>query len=177
MDKTSEERDYGAEQTELAAGEYELAQLQEQQSRTRAWMFDALMECGQKLAMANHLEEKINGIKSKIDEAEDVEEAYALGTKLAHMQDLVQMISDDRRKLMDYIMECSDAAEDEERCLLKHALLDYTIACELFEADTKDPILEQNMYATSQTLAGVISLTLGLEFATCIRCLADKYKK
>lgn len=149
----------------------------EQQDNTRAWMFDALMECGQKLAMANHLEEKINGIKSKIDEAEDVEEAYALGTKLAHMQDLVQMISDDRRKLMDYIMSEAGAAEDEERCLLKHALLDYTIACELYEVDSKNPELERNMYATSQTLAGVISLTLGLEFATCMRCLADKYKK
>ena len=148
-----------------------------EQNRTRAWIFDALMESGQKLAMANHLEEKINGIKSQINQTEDVDEAYALGAKLANMQDLVQMISDDRRKLMDYIMEKSDAAEDEERCLLKHALLDYTIACELFEADPKDGVLEENMYNTSQTLAGVISLTLGLEFATCMRCLADKYKK
>ena len=166
--KTSEES--AAEQTELAAGEYE-------QNNTRAWMFDALMECGQKLAMANHLEEKINGIRSKMDETEDVEEAYALGEKLAHMQDLVQMVSDDRRKLMDYIMSEAGAAEDEERCLLKHALLDYTIACELYEVDTKNSELENNMLATSQTLAGVISLTLGLEFATCMRCLADKYKK
>lgn len=171
MKEQNKEPDYGAIQTELAAGEYE------QVDKTRAWLFDALMECGQKLAMANHLEEKINGIKSRINEADDVEEAYALGAKLANMSDILQMVSDDRRKLMDYIMECSNAAEDEERCLLKHALLDYTIACELYEADTKDAVLEENMYATSQTLAGVISLTLGLEFATCMRCLADKFKK
>lgn len=152
-------------------------QHQSSQNNTRAWMFDALMECGQKLAMANHLEEKINGIRSKMDEIEDVEEAYKLGEKLAHMQDLVQMISDDRRKLMDYIMSEAGAAEDEERCLLKHALLDYTIACELYEVDSKNPELENNMLSTSETLAGVISLTLGLEFATCMRCLADKYKK
>lgn len=171
MKEQNKEPDYGAVQTELAADEYK------QVDKTRAWIFDALMECGQKLAMTNHLEEKINGIKAKINAAEDVEEAYKLGEKLAHMSDLVQMISDDRRKLMDYIMECSNAAEDEERCQLKHALLDYTIACELYEADTKDPVLEENMYASSQTLAGEISLTLGLEFATCIRCLADKFKK
>lgn len=149
----------------------------ESQDKTRAWIFDALMECGQKLAMANHLEEKRNGLKSKLDNVEKPEDAYSIGEKLLQIDDLIEMISDDRRKLMDYIMEKSEASEDEERCLLKHALLDYTIACELYETNPKDEKLEGNMYATSQTLAGVISLTLGLEFATCIRCLADKYKK
>ena len=165
--KTSEEA--AAEQTELAAGEYE-------QNNTRAWIFDALMQCGQKLAQVNHLEEKINGLLSKFDETEDVNEAYKIAEKVDHMRDLVQRISDDRRQLMDYIMEVSDAS-DEERCLLKHALLDYTIACELYEVDTKNEKLEKAMLATSETLAGVISLTLNLEFVTCMRCLADKYKK
>lgn len=148
----------------------------EKQNNTRAWIFDALMECGQKLAEVNHLEEKINGLLGKFDETDDINEAYKIGEKIGHMQDLVQMISDDRRRLMDYIMGKLDSS-DEERCLLKHALLDYTIACELFEVDTKDEELKDNMKRTSETLAGIISLTLGLEFATCIRCLADKYQK
>lgn len=145
--------------------------------KTRAWIFDALMECGQKLAMVNHLEEKINGLRSRFEQETDIDKAYKIGEKIAHMEDLVQMISDDRRKLMDYIMDNSEAEEDEERCLLKHALLDYTIACELFETNPKNEELTKNLYNTSQTLAGVISLTLGFEFATCLRCLADKYEK
>lgn len=147
-----------------------------QQNNTRAWMFDALMECGQKLAMANHLEEKICGLRSKADQTEDIDEAFAIGEKIKQMSDLVHMVSDDRRSLMDYIMQSSEVS-DEERCLLKHALLDYTIACELYEANPYDMSFESNMYATSKTLAGAISLTLGIEFATCMRCLADKYQK
>lgn len=146
------------------------------QNNTRAWMFDALMECGQKLAAVNHLEEKINGLISKFNDTAEIDEAYEIGEKIEQMRGLVQMLSDDRRKLMDYIMK-EAGAEEEERCLLKHALLDYTIACELFEANTENEELKQNMFATSQTLAGVISLTLGFEFSTCIRCLADKYNE
>lgn len=148
----------------------------DKQNNTRAWIFDALMECGQKLAAVNHLEEKINGLLSKFEETEDVKEAYAIGEKIEHMRDLVLMLSDDRRRLMDYVMAQSESS-DEERCLLKHALLDYTIACELYEVNTKNVELEDNMKRTAETLAGIISLTLGLEFATCIRCLADKYQK
>lgn len=147
-----------------------------EQNNTRAWLFDALMQCGQKLAMVNHLEEKINGLSSKFAETEDIDEAYKIGQKVEHMRQLVQKVSDDRRELMDYIMEVSDAS-DEERCLLKHALLDYTIACELYEVNTSDEKLEKMMLKSSESLAGAISLTLGLEFVTCMRCLADKYKK
>lgn len=152
------------------------------QDNTRGWMFDALMQCGQKLAMVNHLEEKICGLDSKIREETDPNVAYGMIDRLANMRLLVQNISDDRRELMNYIMgkahEDDESEEkDEERCLLKHALLDYTIACELYEVDTENEILEKNMIRTSETLAGVISLSLGFEFKTCMRCLADKFIK
>lgn len=146
------------------------------QENTRAWIFDALMECGQKLAEVNHLEEKINGLKSLIRDEENLEKSYEMTDKLANMRLLVDKLSEDRRKLMDFIMSSVDSS-DEERCLLKHALLDYTIACELYEANVSEPFFEDNMETTANTLAGVISLTLGLEFKTCLRCLADKYTK
>lgn len=155
---------------------------EENQIRTRGWMFDALMQCGQKLAEVNHLEEKICALKSRLKEEADPEKGYKMVDKLANMRLLVKNISDDRRELMNYVMGKAFESEeeenkDEERCLLKHALLDYTIACETYEVDTDNEFFETNMEHTSETLAGIISLSLGFEFKTCMRCLADKFTK
>lgn len=147
----------------------------QQADRTRAWIFDALMECGQKLAMVNHLEEKIVGLYSRLEETDDDKTALEITDKIGKMRTIVEITTEQRRKLMDYIMGQASSS-DEERCLLKHALLDYTIATELFEANTDDAELEYNMRKTSESLAAVISLTLNMEFKTCLRCVADYWK-
>ena len=78
-----------------------------------------------------------------------------------------------RRKQMKDLMALSDNPNPKYWCDFKHAVKAFTLDTEVYEADQNETNLE-NMKRSADILAGVTSLFLGMEFASCARCLYDQ---
>ena len=119
----------------------------------RAYAVDLIQSIGEKAALTSHLEEHlINGMDvSKI---------------------LVEVLNL-RRKQMKDLMELAEKPNPKYWCDFKHAVKAFTLDTEVYEAEQNETNLE-NMKRSADILAGVTSLFLGLEFASCARCLYDQ---
>ena len=119
----------------------------------RAYAVDLMQSIGEKAALTSHLEEHlIDGMDvSKI---------------------LVEVLSL-RRKQMKDLMELAEKPNPKYWCDFKHAVKAFTLDTEVYEAEQNETNLE-NMKRSADILAGVTSLFLGLEFASCARCLYDQ---
>ena len=119
----------------------------------RAYAVDLIQSIGEKAALTSHLEEHlIDGMDvSKI---------------------LIEVLSL-RRKQMKDLMEIAEKPNPKYWCDFKHAVKAFTLDTEVYEAEQNETNLE-NMKRSADILAGVTSLFLGLEFASCARCLYDQ---
>lgn len=119
----------------------------------RAYAVDLIQSIGEKAALTSHLEEHlIDGM--------DVSKVLAEVLSL-------------RRKQMKDLMELADKPNPKYWCDFKHAVKTFTLDTEVYEAEQNETNLE-NMKRSADILAGVTSLFLGLEFASCARCLYDQ---
>lgn len=119
----------------------------------RAYAVDLIQSIGEKAALTSHLEEHlIDGM----DVSKVLTEVLSL-----------------RRKQMKDLMEIAEKPNPKYWCDFKHAVKAFTLDTEVYEAEQNETNLE-NMKRSADILAGVTSLFLGLEFASCARCLYDQ---
>lgn len=77
---------------------------------------------------------------------------------------------------MSYIYEAIPEAKKDCRCLLKHTALKLVLAQETADA-LNNEIGDKNLNLAFKTFAGAVSLALGIEFKTCMRCIYDGVKQ
>lgn len=118
---------------------------------SRAWLIDLLHSIGEKLALCDHLAEKL-----------DDENARELYFK----------VLEERRKEMRILANYGENTNLEYWCALKHSLKAWVLAVEVYDSMPNDENLNVVKY-NEDILAGVLSLFLGLEFKPCARCLND----
>lgn len=119
---------------------------------SRAYIVDLIHSIGEKTALVDHLEEKT-----------DSKEALSLAKK----------VSDLRREQMNQLLALGEKPNPEYWCAFKHSIKAWVMDCEVYEATESEESLK-NMIESSNILASVISLFLGMEFEDCARCLYDR---
>lgn len=124
---------------------------------SNSWLVDLIDAIGEKTALVDHLEKKL--LSGKYD-------SQALKTLIADILDL-------RRSQMDVLLRNGENPNPDYWCDFKHAVKAYTKDAEVYEATLNEESFE-NMRKSANVLAGVTSLFLGMEFATCAACLWDK---
>lgn len=122
---------------------------------SRAWVVDLIHSIGEKTALVDHLEEKLDTDKPE------------------HLQELISEVLNLRREQMSLLLENGEKPDPTYWCDFKHAVKSYTHDAEVYEANLNERT-RQNMIASSRILAGATSLFLGMEFETCARCLYDQ---
>lgn len=120
---------------------------------SRAYIVDLIHSIGEKTALVDHLEEKI-----------DNPEAL----------DLVKKVSTLRRQQMNQLLSLGEKPDPTYWCAFKHSIKAWVMDCEVYEATGTEESLK-NMVESSNILASVISLFLGMEFEDCARCLYDRF--
>ena len=124
---------------------------------SNSWLVDLIDAIGEKTALVDHLEKKL--LSGKYD-------SQALKTLIADTLDL-------RRSQMDLLLRNGENPNPDYWCDFKHAVKAHTKDAEVYEA-TLDEESFESMIKSANVLAGVTSLFLGMEFATCAACLWDK---
>lgn len=122
---------------------------------SRAYLVDLIRSIGEKTALVDHLEEKM------INEPSD------------KLKALIEQITTLRRKQMNTLLSEAESPNPLFWCDFKHAVKAFTNDVEVYEATYTDEAFEQ-MKLSSEIMAGVTSLFLGMDFQTCARCLYDK---
>lgn len=120
---------------------------------SRAYLVDLIHSIGEKTALVDHLEEKIDNNPE--------------------LQDLIEKILVLRRKQMNQLLSLGENPNPEYWCAFKHAVKAWVMDCEVYEATLTEES-KQNMIESSNILASMVSLFLGMEFEDCARCLYDK---
>lgn len=117
----------------------------------RAYILDLIHSIGEKLALADHLAEKLDD--------ENIKELYA-------------KVVEERRAEMKLLVSLAPNPNTEYWCAFKHALKSWVLAMEVYDTLPSEENLNVAQYS-EDILAGVISLFLGVEFKPCARCLND----
>lgn len=120
---------------------------------SRAYLVDLIHSIGEKTALEDHLIEKLP------DHPE--------------LKELIKKVADLRRSQMNQLLASGEKPNPDWWCAFKHAVKAWTLDCEVYEA-TLDKESYDNMIKSSNHLAEMTSLFLGMEFETCARCLYDK---
>ena len=120
---------------------------------SRAYLVDLIHSIGEKTALEDHLIEKLP------DHPE--------------LKELIKKVADLRRSQMNQLLASGEKPNPDWWCAFKHAVKAWTLDCEVYEA-TLDKESYDNMVKSSNHLAEITSLFLGMEFETCARCLYDK---
>lgn len=120
---------------------------------SRAYLVDLIHSIGEKTALEDHLIEKLP------DHPE--------------LKELIKKVADLRRSQMNQLLASGEKPNPDWWCAFKHAVKAWTLDCEVYEA-TLDKESYDNMVKSSNYLAEMTSLFLGMEFETCARCLYDK---
>ena len=124
---------------------------------SRAWLVDLIRAIGEKTAQVDHLEEKLFSDKDYDKEG---------------LKQLIEKLLGLRRRQMDLLLRNGEHPNPDFWCDFKHAVKSFTHDVEVYEANLTDETYEL-MEMSADVLAGTISLFLGMEFATCARCLND----
>lgn len=141
----------------------------------RPWLMDWLFEMGQDLAIINHCNEKIEYLNVDIDNSESIEEIDNVAEKLQNYQELKRVAYDGYNEKMTYVFDSIDYADKENRCLLKHACNRITLAMEADDT-LRSSVSEHNLRNAYKVFASAVSLALGIEYNSCIRCIYDGVK-
>lgn len=119
---------------------------------SRQWLLDLIHSIGEKLALCDHLAEKLDKPEVRI---------------------LYDKVLKERRKEMQVLANYGNNTNLEYWCELKHALKSWVLAQECYDAQPTDENLNVVKYS-GDILAGVLSLFLGMKFEACGRCLNDR---
>lgn len=119
---------------------------------SRGWLVDLIHSIGEKLALCDHLAEKLD------DE---------------NARQLYELTLEERRREMQLLVDSVDNPNLEYWCGFKHALKSWVLAMEIYDSSSTQENLNVAKYS-GDILAGVTALFLGLEFKTCARCLNDQ---
>lgn len=119
---------------------------------SRAWLVDLIHSIGEKLALCDHLAEKFDDKTAR---------------------QLYFEILEERRREMQVLVDSVDNPNLEYWCAFKHALKSWVLAVEVYDSapTTKNYNVVKR---SSDILAGVTSLFLGLDFKLCERCLYEQ---
>ena len=124
---------------------------------SRAYLVDLIHSIGEKLTLADHLEEELLG------ENENQEDLKAI---LAEVLNL-------RREQMSDLLSKGIKPNPHFHCAMKHAIKSFVLDSEVYEATLTDEDFE-NLKKSADILAMVASKYLGMdEMTTCSRCFAD----
>lgn len=119
---------------------------------SRAWLVDLIHSIGEKLALCDHLAEKLDD-------------------KFA--RELYEKTLRQRRSEMQLLVESVDNPNLEYWCAFKHALKSWVLALECYDSQLDEKNANVAQY-NADILAGTMALFLGLEFKTCARCLNEQ---
>lgn len=119
---------------------------------SRAWLVDLIHSIGEKLALCDHLSEKLDD-------------------KFA--RELYEKTLMQRRAEMQLLVESVPNPNLEYWCAFKHALKSWVLALECYDSQLDEKTLNVAQY-NADILAGTMALFLGLEFKTCARCLNEQ---
>lgn len=137
---------------------------------SRGWLFDLVNGIANDLATTNHLHEAYYGAyKDTLDEIE------GSAKRLINYKKLLLMSVDNRRDKMRTLIEQADDYDDKMWCPLKHSIESYMEAMEVWQAFESEDTFKQ-MVKSTELMAGILSLALGMELETCARCLSDSLK-
>ena len=117
----------------------------------RAVIIDLIHSIGEKLALCDHLQEKLDD---------------------KNVAELYHKVVDERRKEMRMLVELAPNPNTEYWCAFKHSLKATVLAYEVYDTLKTEESLNVAQY-NEDIFAGVLSLFLGVEFKTCARCLYD----
>lgn len=117
----------------------------------RAYIIDLIHSIGEKLALADHLAEKL--------EEQKIQELYA-------------KVVEERRNEMRLLVKLAPNANLEYWCAFKHALKSWCLALEVYDYAKTEENLNVAQY-NEDILAEITCLFLGLEPKPCARCLDD----
>lgn len=146
----------------------------EEQLDKRPWLMDALLYIGNSMAAITHIQEKKQYLLAEIETEEDTDIIQQKINEISNLNDLHDEIYDGYNSVMTHIMDLPEAKK-EYRCLLKHTSTNLIIAMELADAiDGAD--MDEPLRKAFNGFAGAVSLALGIEFKTCIRCIYDGLK-
>lgn len=142
----------------------------------RPWLMDWLFEIGHNMAIINHCYEKIQYLQKDIENAGlDEDLIRDLTDKIAHYHKIRELAYEAYDTEMSYLFDTIPEAQKDCRCLLKHALLKLVLAQETADV-LNNAVGDINLHKSFEVFAGVVSLALGIEFNTCIRCIYDGIK-
>ena len=119
---------------------------------SREFIVDLIHSIGEKLALCDHLEEKLD--------EENVKELYG-------------KILNERRAEMKLLVSYAKDPNLEYWCAFKHALKAWVLAVEVYDVSKTEENLNV-VKCNEDILAGITSLFLGMEFEPCARCLNDR---
>lgn len=122
---------------------------------SRAFVVDIIHSIGEKTALVDHLEEKLDNENCET------------------LDPLIKRILELRRQQTSLLLEYAENPDPRYWCDFKHAVKAWTQDTEVYEADPNEKTRAQ-MISSSEVLASITSLFLGMEFETCARCLYDK---
>jgi hypothetical protein len=142
----------------------------------RPWLMDWLFEIGHNMAIINHCYEKIQYLQKDIENAGlDEDLIRDLTDKIAHYHKIRELAYEAYDTEMSYLFDTIPEAQKDCRCLLKHASLKLVLAQETADV-LNNAVGDINLHKSFEVFAGVVSLALGIEFNTCIRCIYDGIK-
>lgn len=118
---------------------------------SRAWIVDLAHSIGEKLALCDHLAEKLDD--------KDAKELY-------------NKVLQERRNEMRLLVKYAPNPNTEWWCGFKHALKSWVLAMEVYDNLPSEEMFNVAQY-NADILAGIMSKFLGVEFKICERCLND----
>jgi hypothetical protein len=134
---------------------------------SRGWVLDLISSIANDLALSNHLIENIINQQNKLEQGEidDTSQLYTY-------QELEHRVTKLRRDKMRFLI--ADVEFNKELwCPLKHAIESFMQMSEVYQATGTADALSL-MVESNNILAGLISLSLGMELEACMRCVSDK---
>lgn len=142
----------------------------------RPWLMDALLYIGNCMAAITHIREKQQYLTAEIEDGGgEIGSRVEKTDEIANLNNLRNEIYDGYNTVMSYIMDNVPGAKKEYRCLLKHTATMLVISMELGDA-INNATSDSATNSAFSAFAGAVSLSLGIEFKTCIRCLYDGMK-
>lgn len=134
---------------------------------SRGWVIDLVGSIANDLALSNHLIENIINQKNLL-----INGGEADSEKLDRYISLEKTVTSIRRSKMRLLIQ--DVEFDKELwCPLKHAIESFMQSSEVYQATGSEESLVM-MTESNNVLAGIISLSLGMELEPCMRCVSDK---
>lgn len=135
---------------------------------------DWLFEIGHNMAIINHCYEKIQYLQKELETADD-SRVTEIGDKINSLVEIRKLAYEAYDIEMSYIFDTIPDAERDNRCLLKHASTALVLAQETSDA-LDNSTGDVNLNKAFQLFAGIVSLAIGIEFNTCMRCIYDGVK-